>query len=173
MNKSANQTYLIIGKIGAPFGVKGWLKIQSYTEFNASMLNYQPWHISDHPSSHDFQSIEIEDSKIQSKGIIVKIKGINSPEVARTLTGKYISTPKHQLPALNAQEYYWSDLEGLTVINQHGEILGTVIYLIETGANDVLIVKNAKEHAIPFLQGKVVTAVDLQKREIHVNWEIL
>ena len=82
-----------------------------------------------------------------------------------------IAITRAQLPALPKNEYYWSDLEGLTVINQAGVVLGKVIYLIATGSNDVLVIKGDKELAIPYLQDEVITQVDLENGVIHVNWD--
>lgn len=163
--------YITIGKIGSPFGVKGWLKIQSYTEFGASILEYQPWYLTD--AKQVRTAITPEDAKAHGQGIIVKFAGIDTPEEARLLTGRIIEIEESKLPALPENEFYWSELKGMTVINQRGETLGTVIYLMETGSNDVLVVKSDKEHAIPYLYGTVIQRVDKEKREIHVNWELI
>lgn len=163
-------TLITIGKIGSTYGIKGWLKVQSYTELGASILDYSPWYI---PKDHNWTIIEIESGRPHNNGIIVKLHGVNTPEEARLFTGKEIAITRAQLPPLKENEYYWADLQGLTVINQHGDQLGKVSYLIETGANDVLVVKGEKEHAIPYLPGKVILKVDLEKQEIHVDWEII
>lgn len=169
--KKADSRYITVGKIGSTYGVHGWLKIQAYTEFGASILDYQPWYLG---QDDNWESIQVQDGKTHNNGIIAKLEGINSPEHARLFTGKLIAITRSQLPDLKPDEYYWSDLEGLTVINQHGETLGTVSYLIATGANDVLVVKGEKiEQAIPYLPGKFVTKVDLAKGEIHVDWELI
>lgn len=167
----ANSKYILVGKIGATYGVIGWLKIQTYTEFGANILDYSPWYLSEPDGS--LREATIEAGKAHGNSFIVKFPGIETPEAARLLTGKTISIKRSQLPDLKQDEFYWSDLEGLTVINQHGEILGKVVYLIETGANDVLVVKGGKEHAIPYLPGSVVLKVDLEKKEIHVDWELI
>ncbi len=170
--KNANTPYIIVGKIGAPYGVRGWFKVHSYTEFGASILEYRPWYLSQ--ANDQWSSAQIENGKIHGNGIIAKLVGINSPEEARLLTGKTIAIARSQLPVLKKDEFYWSDLEGLTVVNKEGQTLGTVSYLIETGANDVLIIKNGdKEHAIPYLPGKVVVNVDLEKQQITVDWELI
>lgn len=166
---NSSSKYIILGKIGAAYGIHGWLKIRTYTEYGENILNYQPWYLGS--GEDQWQEITVEDSKPHGGGIIVKFPGINSPEEARLFTGKTIAIQREQLPELTKGEYYWSDLEGLTVINQRGETLGKVIYLIETGSNDVLVVKGVKEIAIPYLPGKVVLQVDLKMKEIHVDWE--
>lgn len=166
-----NPDYITVGRMGSSYGVKGWLKIVTYTEYGANILNYSPWYLS--RDEKQWQKVQIEESRAHGNGIIVKIKGIESPEQARLLTGQIIAITRDQLPELQKNEYYWSDLIGLTVINKDGTVYGTVSYLIETGSNDVLVVKAEKEHAIPFLFGTVITAVDLVKKEIHVDWELI
>jgi 16S rRNA processing protein RimM len=117
--------------------------------------------------------MDIEDGRLHGKDVIIKLAGINTPEEARLLTGKLIAITRSQLPALDQNEYYWSDLIGLTVVNKDGTVYGKVAYLIETGSNDVLVVKGDKEHAIPYLYGSVVLNVDLEKQQILVDWELL
>lgn len=170
MTKTA-QAYLTVGKIGSTFGIKGWLKIQSFTEFGASILDFKPWFLS--IDGTQWKEAEIEHTQTHAKKVLVKFKGIDTPEKARLLTGQYIGIIREQLPSLPKNEYYWSDLEGLTVIDQHDQVLGTVLYLLSTGANDVLIVKGTKEHAIPYLPGQVIKEVDLGQKIIRVDWELL
>jgi 16S rRNA processing protein RimM len=168
----ANSKYIVVGKIGATYGVTGWLKIHAFTEFGTNILDYSPWYLSG-PDENQMREIIIEDGKPHGKGVIAKFTGIDNPESARLLTGTIIHIKRTQLPPLEKDEYYWSDLEGLTVINQNGDILGQISYLIETGANDVLVVKGTKEYAIPYLPGSVVLSIDLVKKEMLVNWELL
>lgn len=160
-----------VGRIGAAFGIHGWVKIQSFTEFGASILEYSPWYLED--TEGECHPIKIEDSRIQGNKLLAKLPGVSSPEEARNFVGKTIAIERSQLPSLQKDEYYWSDLEGLSVINKDGEMLGRVIYLMATGSNDVLVIKGEKEHAIPYLPGDVITGVDLAKHEIHVDWESL
>ncbi len=169
--KNPDSSYIKIGKIGSSFGIHGWVKITAYTESGSDILNYSPWFLS--KNGYDWKTIEVEEGKPHSKGIIAKLTGIDSPEEASLLTGMLIGIKRSDLPELKQGDYYWSDLIGLTVINKDGTILGNVSYLIETGANDVLVVKGTKEHAIPYLPDTVILSVDLQKQEIHVDWELL
>jgi 16S rRNA processing protein RimM len=170
--KKTHDDYIRIGKIGSTYGVHGWLKVYAYTEIGTDIINYMPWYLS-YNQPQEWRCLPIEKTELQVKHILVKFSGINTPEEARLLTGKHIAIPRSQLPALNANEYYWADLIGLTVINKTGEIYGKVTYLIETGSNDVLIVKGEKEHAIPYLWGDVILSIDLDKKEIHVDWELI
>lgn len=168
---TADENHIVVGKIGSTYGIHGWLKIVTYTEFGENILTYSPWYLT--RDNHEWQEAIVEESRPHGNGIIVKLKGVETPEVARLLTGLTITITRSQLPELKKNEYYWSDLIGLTVINKDGTVFGTVAYLIETGSNDVLVVKGDKEHAIPFLYGTVVTAVDLARKEIHVDWELI
>jgi 16S rRNA processing protein RimM len=164
-------TYISIGKIGSPYGVHGWLKIQTYTEFGTGILSYSPWYISTGKDTWD--PLQIEEAKLHGNKVIAKFAAIHSPEEARLLTGKLIAITRSQLPPLKKNEYYWTDLIGLTVINQHGIVLGNVVNLLETGSNDVLIVNGEQNQAIPYLWGDVITYIDLDKQEIHVHWELI
>ncbi|MDR3477472.1 MAG: ribosome maturation factor RimM [Gammaproteobacteria bacterium] len=162
--------YVVIGKIGAAYGIKGWLKIVSFTESITNILDYAPWYLQE---GQTWKPVKVDGGREHGKGIVVHIAGFDTPESARLLTGKVIGIQRSQLPALKKQEYYWSDLEGLTVINQRGETLGKVIYLMATGSNDVLVIKGEKEHAIPYLPGDTITSIDLEKGEMHVDWDLI
>jgi len=162
--------YITIGRIGATYGIKGWFKVISFTDSIADILNYAPWFIEENKA---WKIVKLEDAKEYGKGVIAKFVGIDNPEDARLLTGKNIAIQRSQLAALQPHEYYWSDLEGLTVINQHGENLGKIVYIIATGSNDVLVVKGEKEVAIPYLPGEVVTRIDLEKKEMHIHWDLI
>lgn len=166
-----NSPFVKVGNIGSTFGIHGWLKINSYTEFGASILAYQPWYLLD--AKGNYLKITPESTRVQGNKLLAKLPNITTPEEAQAYTGRIIAIERSQLPTLEKNEYYWSDLEGMSVIDQHGKHLGNVIYLMATGSNDVLVVKGEKEHAIPYRPGEVITAVDLDKREIHVNWDVL
>lgn len=167
--KNRDTTYITIGKIGSPYGIQGWLKIYTYTEYGANILQYSPWYLTE---KDGWQPVQVEEGRVHGKGVVAKLAHFHTPEEARLLTGKTIAVQRTQLPALKKDEYYWSDLQGLTVINK-GQALGKIIYLIATGSNDVLVVKGEKEHAIPYLPDKVIKKVDIAKQEIHVDWEVI
>lgn len=171
MKPPIQATYITIGKIGAIYGVHGWLKIHSYTEKASSILELIPWSIPDEKGH--WQPIKIEDKKILHQKIIVKFADIHTPEQAKLLTGKKIEVKRTQLPPLQKNEYYWSDLEGLTVVNKQGKKLGVVAFLIATGANDVVVIKNERGQklGIPYLMGKVIKEVHLEQQKIIVDWE--
>lgn len=153
---------VVIGTINGLYGVKGWVKVYSYTDPRENILNYTPWLINGQP-------IDLEDGKPQGKGIIAKLKGIDDRDQAIMLLQSDICVS--QLPVLSKDEYYWSDLIGLRVINEEGIDFGCISQLFETGANDVIVVKNQKlERLIPFVWEEIVEHIDLEKREMHVRW---
>ncbi len=163
--------YIVVGKIGSTYGIQGWLKVISFTEVVTDILSYQPWYLE---NGSDWKIVERKAGRPHGKSLVVHFSGCDTPEQARLLTGKKIAVNRSQLPALPNDEYYWRDLEGLMVIDQHGKELGNVLYLFETGSNDVLVIKHqGKEYAIPYLPGKVVTSVSLAARVIHVNWDLV
>ncbi len=166
-----NAAPLVIGKVGAPYGVKGWLKIHSFTDPKDNIVTYSPWQIE---VAGRWQAIEVSDIKQHGDGFIAHFNGYDDREIAKTLTNAHIGIEREQLASLDPGEYYWADLEGLTVIDQQGKTLGTVDRLIETGANDVLIVKEGKkQHMLPYLPGEVVIDIDLENKVMRVNWEAL
>lgn len=160
---------IIIGRFGKVHGVKGWIRVISFTESQENILDLQPWLIKKH---ENLQSIDIEESRVLSDKILVKIKGVNDCETAKMFTNINIIVDREQLPFLPAKQYYWTDLEGLTVIDQSGKELGIVDHLFATGSNDVIVVKDKnKEILIPYLKN-VIIKIDLKNKLIKVDYEI-
>ncbi len=162
--------YVIVGKISVPYGIQGWIKIVSFTEVMTDLLRYKPWYLE---SESGWQLVKPQHAKAHGKQLIAKFNEYHTPEAVRVLTGKKIAVTRSQLPVLGKNEYYWSDLQGLTVIDQQGNLLGKVAYLLATGSNDVLVVKNEAgiEHAIPYLPDSIIMQVDLASKTIQVDWE--
>ncbi|HDN69444.1 MAG TPA: 16S rRNA processing protein RimM, partial [Gammaproteobacteria bacterium] len=98
-------------------------------------------------------------------------KDCHDRDAAAALTGTDIGIYRSQLPPVDADEYYWSDLMGMQVITKDDQVLGVVDHLLETGANDVIVVKGEQEHLVPYIKGQVVKSVDLEARIIRVEWD--
>lgn len=149
-------------------GVKGWVKVKSFTDPREGLLNYRHLYFSeDRQTGHD-----IESGKPQGPGLILKLKGIETRESAEALYRTFLKIPVEDLPQLEENEYYWSQLTGLSVKTLEGVELGKVVSLLETGANDVLVVKGeAGEHLIPYLWGQVVKSVSLDDGDMLVDWD--
>jgi 16S rRNA processing protein RimM len=157
---------IALGYISAVHGIKGWVKIHSWTRPMEAILQYQPWLLGE-----DKKPVKIVDGRKQGKGIAALLPGFSDREQAATLIGTQIFVGRDQLPATGEGEYYWSDLEGLEVKTINGELLGLVEKLMETGANDVLVIRGNREHLVPFVQGQYVTRVDLEEGMIEVDWD--
>jgi 16S rRNA processing protein RimM len=163
--KSA-QTEIALGYISAVHGIKGWVKVSSWTRPMEAILQYQPWLLGE-----DRKPVTIVDGRKQGKGIAAFLPGFEDREQAVSLVGLQIFVGRDQLPETDEDEYYWSDLEGLEVKTTNGELLGRVEKLMETGANDVLVIRGNREHLVPFIQGQYVTRVDLEDGTIEVDWD--
>ena len=163
--KSA-QTEIALGYISAVHGIKGWVKVNSWTRPMEAILQYQPWLLGE-----DRKPVTIVDGRKQGKGIAALLPGFEDREQAVSLVGLQIFVGRDQLPETDEDEYYWSDLEGLEVKTTNGELLGRVERLMETGANDVLVIRGNREHLVPFIQGQYVTRVDLEDGTIEVDWD--
>jgi len=157
---------LALGYISAVHGIKGWVKVHSWTRPMEAILDYQPWLLGE-----DKRPVRIIDGRKQGKGLAALLPGYDDREQAATLVGLQIFVGRDQLPATAKDEYYWSDLEGLDVHTTKGEVLGRVERLMETGANDVLVIRGEREHLVPFIQGQYVTRVDLEAGLIEVDWD--
>lgn len=158
----------MVGKINGLFGVRGWVKVFSYTDPISNILKYSPWCI--RHQGH-WQEIAVAEGQQQGKRIIARLAPCHDRDTAAQWLGADIAVYRTQLPPPAPDEYYWNDLMGLQVINQAGIELGTVDYLIETGANDVLVVKGERERLIPFVMGHVIIAVKLEQGCIQVDWD--
>lgn len=156
-----------MGRIVAPYGILGWLKVQPDTETLDSLFDYDDWWLGREGS---WQKFELEDAKIHGNTLLVKLKGIQDRDTAFAQKSKQVAVPREQLPEPEVNEYYWSDLIGLQVKNTQGVDFGKVESLFETGANDVLVVRGDRERLIPFI-AQTVLDVDLPAKTMLVDWD--
>lgn len=171
---TTNDQRTVLGHVSSVYGVKGWVKIYSFTDPMENIFKYSPWLIN---VNGQWKPFKVEASKRHGKGLVAKIEGIDDREIARGYNGFEIAVDSSLLPQLEAGEYYWSQLENLTVITESGENLGKVSYLIETGSNDVLIVKadaesiDKRERLLPYLPDQVIKEIDLETGTMRVDWD--
>lgn len=163
-----DKRYLTIGKISGVFGVKGAVKVFSYTEPRENILNYPVWMLT---KNAEFKKINVLGGQAQGKAIVANLAGIVDRDKAAELNGWEVVIERSQLPPTAQGEYYWADLVGLSVETTEGVALGVVDHLLETGANDVLVVKGDRERLIPFLREQTIRAIDLNKDLIVVDWD--
>ena len=158
---------ITLGKIVGVYGVKGWVKVYSETRPREQIFEYSPWTLEQDGSRSEINLLE---GRVHGKGLIAQLEGIGDRNQAEKLTGAVISVPQKALPETDKDEYYWSQLTGLRVVNTEGVDLGKVTGLFETGANDVMVVKGEKERLIPFTRFAVLD-VDLDSGKITVDWD--
>ncbi|MDX8126180.1 ribosome maturation factor RimM [Methylomonas sp. OY6] len=158
-----------VGQVSGVFGVKGWVKVYSFTDPRENILQYSPWIL--RKNSH-FQEVKLLGGRRQGSLVVAELQDITDRDVAAGLMGADILIRKQQLPKASDGEYYWADLIGLEVRNLEGCQLGKVDHLLETGANDVLVVVDGElERLIPFLQQSTVLKIDLDEGLILVDWD--
>jgi 16S rRNA processing protein RimM len=166
-----------VGRITAVFGIKGWVKIHSYTEPQENLFEYHPWWLK---TKHGIKKVEIDDARPHGDAFVAHIVGVDDRDIAMEYTAIDIAIERDLLPELTSGEYYWSQLEGLAVISGFdgkSQRLGVVAKLFETGANDVLVVAadaasiDERERLIPYVPEQFVLSVDLIAGEILVDWD--
>ncbi|MCF6318007.1 MAG: ribosome maturation factor RimM [Proteobacteria bacterium] len=166
MNKDSR---ILIGQVSGCFGVKGWLKVFSYSDPRENITSYKSWII----DGKLFESIQ---SKKNGKLVVAKLEGVDNKETAQTFIGKKIEIEPQQLANLDNGQFYWRDLVGLNVSNVDGIAFGQIKSMLDTGANDVMVVKGVevgndnRERLIPFIIGNTVIKVDLEQQTLLVNW---
>ncbi|MBS3796251.1 ribosome maturation factor RimM [Pseudoalteromonas sp. BDTF-M6] len=175
MSQQEQASTIVVGKLGAPYGIKGWLKVHSFTDDPEGIFDFSPWLIG---QQGKWQTFEVSDWRRHNKGFIAKFAQVNDRDQAMAFTNAEISVYAAQLPELPEGEFYWRDLIGMAVVTEKGYDLGQVDDLMETGSNDVLVVKaNSKdafgkgERLIPFLTDSVIQNVDYETRQITVDWD--
>ena len=164
---------IVLGKITSVHGVRGEVKIYSFTDPIDNLLGYPAWTLK---RDGEVKQVELVSGRLQGKILVAKLKGLDDREVARTFAGFDICVPRALLPDLDDGEYYWHQLEGLKVIDLQGQLLGRLDHLLETGSNDVMVVKpcpgslDDRERLLPYTE-QCVQKVDLTAGEMRVDWD--
>lgn len=167
--------HVVLGKLTSPYGVKGWLKVYSYTSPMEGILDYSDWVVCHGKTLERRRLIQ---GRRHGKGLVARLEGCDSREAAEALAGAEIVFPKAELPELGGDDFYWHELEGLRVVTRDGSVLGRIDHLFETGANDVMVVKgsletdaiDARERLLPFLPEEVILEVDCAAGVMRVDW---
>lgn len=167
MNTTTDEK-IIIGRFGSAHGVRGEIRVQSHANPPENILIYTPWYIR---KNNTWSIVTVTHSRTHQNVFLVKIEGVSDRDQAKHLTNQDIFIDRKQLPALPDGNYYWSDLIGLQVIDQEGNILGIIDHILETGSNDILVVINGKEETFLPYTDDVIQQVDLEQKRIRVHWE--
>lgn len=156
-----------VGRIGRPHGVHGECRVLSYTRPSENLCGYREWQLEDGGQGLPVRVLAI---RPHGAGYVARLEGYEDRDEVGVLTGKRISVSRERLPPPEDGEFYWADLEGLEV-RSRGQVLGRVDHLLETGANDVLVVQGERERLVPFVPGQYVLNVDLEAGVIEVDWD--
>lgn len=161
---------VVLGRIVAPYGIAGWVRIHPFGDDPASWRGMSRWWLAAAAEGPDWAPRELKGLRFHGKGLVAKFEGVDDRSAAEKLDGLYVGAPRDALPQTAADEFYWGDLVGLTVENEDGEALGTVDSLIEAGANQVLVVRDGEvERLLPFV-ADVVKDVAVAAGRIRVAW---
>ena len=169
---------VILGRVSGVFGIKGWVKVWSFTDPVEGILDYPLWQLR---LPGGWEEHELRAGQRQGKGLVAQLADCGDRDQARRFVQADVAVPRDALPALGKDEYYWRDLEGLRVLAQRGDappaLLGEVDHLLATGANDVLVVRpvegsvDRRERLIPWVHDRFVLKVDLARHELLVDWD--
>lgn len=158
------EKHVVLGRIVGSFGVRGWVKVYSETSPIENIFRYSPWLMG-------AAECRVLGWRRHGKGLVAQIQGCEDRDAACALIGEPVAIRRNQLPPPSADEFYWVDLQGLEVETLDGRPLGRVSHLIETGANDVLVVRGERERLVPFVWGQFIADVDFGAGRIRVDWD--
>ncbi|MES2547078.1 MAG: ribosome maturation factor RimM [Pseudomonadota bacterium] len=166
------ENLVVMGRIVAPYGVFGWLKVVPDTETMDSLFDYDTWWVG---KDDHWRELDVVEAKIHNDVLVVKLQGIDDRDAAFACKGKQVAVPRDALPEAAENEYYWSDLIGLSVKNQQDVIFGEISDVFETGANDVIVVSSkdgaeSRERLIPFT-AQTILDVNLEAKTMLVDWD--
>jgi 16S rRNA processing protein RimM len=165
---------VVLGKIVSVHGVRGAVKVYSHTDPLDNVLDYAEWSLN---RGSEQRTVSVLGGRVQGRVLVVNLKGVDDRNKAEDLVDFEISIASDALPELEDGDFYWHQLEGLQVINQEGQLLGKVDHLLETGSNDVMVVKpcagsvDQRERLLPYLPGQFVIKVDLETQVMQVDWD--
>lgn len=165
---SPAESSVLMGEIAGVRGVRGELKVHSWTRPRGNLLDYPVWTLQQHESARDWR---VTGGGWRGRHLVVQLQGLDNREAAEALIGASIRVARSQLPAAGADEFYWFELEGLAVENRAGVSLGRVNGLIETGANDVMRVVGDRERLIPYTPGVHIDRIDTDAGRMIVDWD--
>ena len=169
-----DKSVVLVGRIGPAYGVRGWVKVISYTDPAENLFDYVPWRLSRDEQVARPTEVELVDAKPHGKGFVALLQDVTDRDQAEKLVGMSVYVLREQLPEPEDGLYYWADLEGMQVETLAGEVLGRVDHMLEAGAADVMVVcgeqPGGSRHLIPFIRDDVILSVDLEQRRIQVDW---
>ena len=167
--RPSSDRMITVGRLHGAFGVRGEVKLDSFTDPERAIARYQPWVLRDARGQE--RACEGATVRAGGKGLVATLPGIQDRDAAEATRGIDVLVPRAALPAPAPGEFYWVDLEGLRVVNLDGADFGTVSHLFSTGANDVLVAQGERERMIPFVRPDVIREVDFEAGTVTVDWD--
>jgi len=164
---SVHDRLVVLGRVSGVYGVRGWVRIRSFTDPVEALLDYRRCRL----IAEGRPPLRLAEGRRHGKGLVARFDGIDDRDAAAGLIGGDVAVERRSMPDPGPDSWYWADLEGLEVVRECGEIIGNVDHLIQTGANDVLVVRGETEVLIPFVTGSVIKGVDLAAGRIVVDWD--
>ena len=158
----------MLGLITAPYGVKGWVRVHPHTAAAENLVHYRSWRVG---RDGQWDERRVMQSRVHGAVVVAQLEGCDNREDASALRGQQVAVPRTALPATGENEYYWTDLIGLAAVTVDGVELGRVERILETGANDVLVVRGERERLVPFV-ATVVREVDFARGVIRLEWDV-
>ena len=155
-----------MGRVVAPYAIKGWIKLQTFTEHLDGLLGYPVWRLGRNGNWREYRLL---DGKVHGQYLLAGLEGVNDRDASEALQGMEVAVLREEMPEADADEYYWDEMIGLEVANIQGEALGRVVGLLETGAHDVLQVQGERMRLIPFVEA-YIQSVDVAAGKIVVDW---
>jgi 16S rRNA processing protein RimM len=162
------QDRVVLGRITGSFGVRGWVKVMSFTDPVEQILDYPVWQVELPRAGR--RELRLLEGRRHGKGLVVRIEGIDDRDAASALGRLDLWVERRELPALKKGEYYRADLVGFEVVNLQGQRLGSVDRFLDLPANAVMVVAGVREHWLP-LGPDQVFRVDLEHGRITVDWD--
>jgi 16S rRNA processing protein RimM len=166
VSKRPPEKLVVMGRIAAPFGIKGWIKVQPFTAAPENLLAYGAWWIG---RDGQWREYRVSGAEVRGRTLVAKVEGCDDRDAALLFRNRQVAVGRDVLPRTAANEYYWADLIGLAVVGDTGQDLGRVVRILETGANNVLVVRGEGERLIPFI-ADAIRQVDLVAGVIRVDW---
>jgi 16S rRNA processing protein RimM len=162
--------HLVMGRIAAPFGVRGWVRATPWSEDPHALLAHRTWALR-RADGDGWVSVEVTDAKAQGRGLVAKLRGVETRDEASALRGHEIGVPREAAAAPKEGEVYWSDLVGLDVVNREGVALGRITDVVAYGAHPVLhVTADATTRLVPYVPA-YVDRVDVVARRVVVDWQ--
>jgi len=152
-----------VGRLGAAHGVRGWLRVQSFTDPPQRLFEWKRWHL------QSGAEVKVLEARAQGNGWIARLEGVEERNGASRLTGQLLLVDRDELPATTGREHYRDDLVGFEVKNVEGALLGVIDHYIDTPGNAVMVIKGEREHLVPVTR-EHLRSVDQDARRVIVDW---